>query len=462
MEKRVLVMLILFSMIILPSVSALTLNVQQETQDVAMIRGLDMPAIFDLNVTNMGPSDNLMFYNFFGSSMFPKGTVQIGGGETKDIQIGIYPRDDMTQTGRVTFDVYVKGQNGDQATYPLTVNVITLDQAFEVGAEEFKPDSNNVSVYIKNLANFNFDNINVAFKSPFFNFERTISLDPYEKKSFEITLNKEQFRDLMAGYYTLNAEITANNKNTNVQGVMEFSEKDIVTSSQDEYGFIINTKKITKVNEGNVISSSTTVLKKNILSRLFTTFSPEPDLVQREGLVVYYTWERQLKPGDQLQIVVTTNWLLPLLAVLLVIAIVILTKQFSKTSLSLKKKVSFVRAKGGEFALKVSIVVNARKFVEKVNIIDRLPPLVKLHEKFGGEMPRKVDEANKRIEWHFDKLQEGETRILSYIIYSKVGVLGKFALPTTTAIFEKDGEVHEAESNHAFFIAEQIKKEREE
>ena len=130
-----------------------------------------------------------------------------------------------------------------------------------------------------------------------------------------------------------------------------------------------------------------------------------------------------MKPGDQLQIAVTTNWILPLLAILLTVAIVILAKQFSKTNLSLKKKVSFVRAKGGEFALKVSVIVNARKFVERVNVIDRLPPLVKLHGKFGGEMPRKVDEGNRRIEWHFDKLQEGETRILSYIIYSKVGVL---------------------------------------
>ncbi len=72
-------------------------------------------------------------------------------------------------------------------------------------------------------------------------------------------------------------------------------------------------------------------------------------------------------------------------------------------------------------------------------------------------MPRKIDEKNRRIEWHFDKLQPGESRMISYIIYSKVGVLGKFALPTATAIYEKDGEVHEAVSNHAFFIAEQGK-----
>ena len=402
-----------------------------------------------------------MFYNYFGESMFPKGTVGIGGGETKDVEVGIYPRTDLKQQGRIKFDVFAKGSAGDQISFPLNVNVITLDQAFQVGSQEFKPDSNNVSVYIKNLANFNFDNIDVTFKSPFFNFEKTVTLDPYEKQSFEVNLNKDDFRDLMAGYYTLTADIVANDKKTTVEGTMKFTEKDIVTTSQDDYGFIVNTKKILKVNEGNVVSPSSTILKKNVVSRLFTTFSPEPDLVDRKGLVVYYTWERQLKPGDQLQITVTTNWILPLLAILLTVAIVILTKQFSKTNLSLKKKVSFVRAKGGEFALKVSVIINARKFVERVNVIDRLPPLVKLHEKFGGEMPRKVDEGNRRIEWHFDKLQEGETRIISYVIYSKVGVLGKFALPTTTAVYEKDGQVHEAESNHAFFIADQIKRREE-
>lgn len=446
---------------ILPLISAANLNIEQKTSDVAMIVGLDMPAIFDLQITNLGGGDNFMFYNFFGADTLPKGTVSIANGETKDVQVGVYPRTDLKQEGRVKFDIYIKGSAGDQLTFPLNVNVITLDQAFEVGAEEFKPDSNNVSVYIKNLANFNFDNMDVTFSSPFFNFEKTITLNPYEKQSFEITLNKDQFRDLMAGYYTLTADINANNKKTTVEGTMKFTEKDIVTTSQDDYGFIVNTQKILKVNEGNVISPSSTILKKNIVSRLFTTFSPAPDLVDRKGLVVYYTWERQLKPGDQLQITVTTNWILPLLAILLTVAIVILTKQFSKTNLSLKKKVSFVRAKGGEFALKVSVIINARKFVERVNVIDRLPPLVKLHEKFGGEMPRKVDESNRRIEWHFDKLQEGETRIISYVIYSKVGVLGKFALPTTTAVYEKDGQVHEAESNHAFFIADQIKKSEE-
>ena len=460
MEKRFFGLIITF-LLTLSLVSAISLTIEKQTDDVAMIYKLNQPAIFDLKITNNGAGDNFMFYNFFGSGMFPKGTVQINGMETKLVQVGIYPREDLKEEGWVQFDIFIKGENKDEMSYPLMVKIVRLKDSFEVGAEEFKPDSNNITIYVQNLLNFNFDSVDMKFKSPFFNFEKIISLKPHEKKSIEITLNKEDFRDLMAGFYTMDVEVNVGNQQADVQGTIKFSEKDIVTSTQNEYGVIINTKKITKSNEGNVVSPTVTVIKKNIISRLFTSFNPEPDLIERKGLVVYYTWEKELNPGDKFNLSVKTNWLLPLLIALLVVVIVILTKQFSKTNLSLKKRVRFVRAKGGEFALKVSVMVSARKFVERVNIIDRLPPIAKLHERFGGEMPKKVDAKNRRIEWYFDRLQAGESRVISYIIYSKVGVLGKFVLPTTTAIYEKDGEVHEAESNRAFFIAEQARKPAE-
>jgi hypothetical protein len=300
--------------------------------------------------------------------------------------------------------------------------------------------------------------VTVQFKSSFFNFEKKITIPPYEKEAFEITINKDDYKELMAGYYTLTVVVNAQNQKESYQGKMKFVEENIVASSQDDYGLIVNTKKILKVNEGNVLSDASVVLKKNIISRLFTSFTPEPDLVDRQGFVIYYTWNKELKPGEELSISVTTNWTLPLLAALLIIAIVIIAKQFTKKALSLKKSVQFVNAKGGEFALKVSVIISARKYVDKVRIVERLPPLVKLHERFGGEMPKKVDEKAGRLEWNFDRLEAGESRIISYIIYSKVGVLGKFALPTTAAVYEKDGEVHEAESNHAFFVADQLRR----
>ena len=87
--------------------------------------------------------------------------------------------------------------------------------------------------------------------------------------------------------------------------------------------------------------------------------------------------------------------------------------------------------------------------------------MTKVYERFGGDKPTRVDEKNKRIEWVFEKLEEKEVRILSYILYSKIGVVGKFALPSSTAIYEKNGKIKESESNKAYFVAEQ-KKEREE
>ena len=73
-----------------------------------------------------------------------------------------------------------------------------------------------------------------------------------------------------------------------------------------------------------------------------------------------------------------------------------------------------------------------------------------------------MDEKNRRIEWNFEKLEAGEIRVISYIIYSKVGVLGKFALPSASAIFEREGEIKEERSNRAFFLAEQRTKDEEE
>jgi hypothetical protein len=321
------------------------------------------------------------------------------------------------------------------------------------------PESNSIEIFIKNTEKFDFGNMDVNFSSPFFNIQKSFYLGSKETKNFTVQLNPDDFRALIAGFYTLTAKVSVEGEEASVEGVIKFVEKNIVTTTKKEFGFLISTQIIEKKNAGNTVERSETVIKKNIISRLFTSFNPEPDFVEREGGSVYYTWDQEIMPGETLEIIVKTNWIFPFLIILFVILIVILTKKYSETNLVLKKKVSFVKAKGGEFALKVSISINAKKYVERVNVIDRFPLLVEVYERFGGDQPSRIDKKNRRLEWNFEKLETGETRILSYIIYSKVGVLGKFALPTATAVYEKDGEIHESESNRAFFVAEQRTKD---
>jgi len=452
-------LVLLFTLVILlPSILAINIDVEKISQNEVLIADLGTPVTFDLKITNNGAPGNFEFYNLAGFSVSPQ-TFSLSAGETKEISLQLTPISGISQRGYYTVPVYIRAADTSEIRQDLTFKIIELKEAFEVGSGDVDPQTQEIEIYIKNLESVNFGEVSAKFSSAFFNIDKAFTINPRETERFSVQLSREDFKSLMAGFYTLSIDLTALGKETTVEGIIKFVEKDILTTTKKDYGFLINTQIITKTNEGNTIASSETVIKKNLISRLFTSFSPTPDIVERSGFSVYYTWSRDIQPGESLEIEVKTNWLFPLLLVLFIVAIVVLVRKYTGTSLVLRKRVSFVRAKGGEFALKVSIAAQAKKHIDRVNLVDRLPPLVSLHEKFLGEQPTRADEKNRRVEWNFESMQPGEIRIVSYIIYSKVGVFGKFELPTATAIFEKEGNIHEVESNKAFFISEQRKVE---
>ena len=75
----------------------------------------------------------------------------------------------------------------------------------------------------------------------------------------------------------------------------------------------------------------------------------------------------------------------------------------------------------------------------------------------GNIKPDKIDAESRRIHWHIGDLESGEERIFNYIVYSKVGIVGKFSLPKALAVFEKEGNIHEVDSNSVFFMNEQAR-----
>ena len=77
---------------------------------------------------------------------------------------------------------------------------------------------------------------------------------------------------------------------------------------------------------------------------------------------------------------------LPLIFIILIIAIVLFVKEYTKTDLRLRKKITFVKSKGGEFALKISLLIHAKKAIDNVLIIEKFPNLLKLYEKFGNSL----------------------------------------------------------------------------
>ena len=443
-------------LLVIPGVLAINIQVNQTTQNAVLVADLGKPVVFDLNITNNGGTDSFQLYNLAGFAMNPN-NVTIESGQTKEVQLGFTPIGSISVRGYYTVPYTIRASDKSEVKENVTFKVVDLKDAFEVGSSDVNVGQNTIDIFIKNDENFDFGDVAVKFSSAFFNMDQNLTIGPKETKVITVQLNKDDFKSLMAGFYTLTADITTGGKQATIEGVIKFVEKDIVTTTREDYGFLINTQIINKTNEGNAVSTSETVIKKNIISRLFTGFSPSPDSVERQGFTVYYTWTRDINPGESLQIDVKTNWLFPVILIVLIVLIIVFVRKFTGTSVIVRKRVNFVRAKGGEFALKVTIITKAKGHVERVNLVDRLPAMVKLHQGFGGEQPARVDEKNRRMEWNFEQMESGEIRVVSYIIYSKVGVVGRFELPTATAIFEHEGNIKEVQSNRAFFVTEQRK-----
>ncbi len=452
---------VLMFVLMISNVLALNISVEdQNAPDQHIITEFQNPVSYNLKVTNNGDSEKINFYTLLAFDIQPSEKIQINSKETKNINLTVTPLNEFKEQGAYTITYFINNQNNDQIQKKLVVFGSNLENSFSIGATKIDPETQSLNIFIKNKVNYNFTNINAEFNSPFFEFTKDFDLNAYEKKEFQVSLNKEQFNKLTAGFYTLKANLEINDSKASIEDVIEFKEKDIIETIQKDSGIIINKKIITRTNQGNTISKATITLEKNIISRLFTSFHPTPDVINRQGFIVYYTWNKNIMPSESLEIIVTTNWLIPLLIIALIILIVVLSKQYIGDNLILRKKVSFVKVKkGGEFGLKVTIFVKAKKHLENINITDKLPPLVDIYERFGAEQPSRIDNTKRKIEWDFESLEQGETRILSYIIYSKLGVVGRFALPATTAIYEKEGEIKESQSNRAYFVAEHKQEE---
>jgi hypothetical protein len=117
----------------------------------------------------------------------------------------------------------------------------------------------------------------------------------------------------------------------------------------------------------------------------------------------------------------------------------------------LSKRVYHVKTRGGEFALKVILHVKARTSVDNIEVYDHVPSAMKLFDKAG--MPHKIDGMG-RLSWKIDKLNGGEDRIFSYIIYSPIRIVGRLELSPATAHFTKGSKSKHVASNRTYFMSE--------
>lgn len=453
MKKIIIALFLLLSFTSM--ISALQLN--QTTIDVAVIPEFTQATKVPVVITGADPGEYVI-YTLTAVKVLPTDKFALHSGQN-NLVFDVYPTDKIYANGPSTYSFAVELRNVDtDSVYDATmaVRVVSIYDALEISSDVNSPDSEQISFYIRNKEGIDLKNVHVKFSSVFFDTEQTLDLKANSVTNVSINVPADKLKKIEAGSYLVKAAFQTNRGEKTLEGRIYLQEKTDIQTQSNVSGFLIITDKVSKLNNGNVNQDVVINIKRNIVSRLFTSFSVEPDSVERDGLRITYTWSKKLGPAENIVVSARTNYLIPILIIIAIILIVIGIRRLTQTKLIVEKSAVPVKTSSGQFALKIKLKVKSIGRVSNVSLIDRIPGIVQIYENAPSIIkPTKIDSNNKRIQWDIGDMDSGEERSFSYIVYSTVGVVGKFALPKALTVFEKDGQIHEVESNVVYFMAEQ-------
>lgn len=440
-------------LLFLTSASAVQITPQYDTN--VIIRDFDSSIRLTLDITNATPG----IYNLYtlaDLSIQPSQTFEITDNQFKK-EFTITPTSNLDIIGNYAFTYTLNHRDVEKYEQKMLIEIKNLEDTIEISSDSIDHSTDKVSFYIQNKESTTLENITATFSSILFDETKTFTLKPNQKLEINVRPYDDILKKTSAGVYIITATFQTKDGEKEIKGNLYLGEKKGITITEDKSGILISREIITKVNTGNVVESIEITIQRNIFSRLFTTFNMEPFSTQRDGMKIEYTWTKEkLSPAEAYVIKAETNYILPFLIIIFATLAVIGYYRYSQTKLEIKKSVSPVKTKNQEFALKVTLALKAKQNIENVTLIDKVPAIVKIYKKFGSVEPDKIDAASRRIHWHIGDLEAGEERIFNYVIYSKVGIVGKFSLPKALAVFEKENNIHEIDSNNVFFMNEQV------
>jgi len=441
--------------LLLPIVaSAPDLEVEKIDKGSVVISELDNPAVFDFKITNKNQTDDFEIFSLVGVAMTPQKFFELPKGETTTIEVTANPNEELRKIkGFLNFEYRIYGRKSGVFKDNLLIKIVPLSEAVEILPAIFNPNDSEIVITIRNKENTHIENLSITLKSVFFEKEDTISLSPYEERNISIKVDKEKIRKITAGQYVLTGEIQVQDSRERIESTINYLEEESVSVNETKQGIIVRKVIVTKTNLGNVPTTATIEIKKDVLSRLFTINSPIHSDVERRGLITTYIWQKEIAPGESVTVTSSTNYTFPFVIFILLVVTALSVKYYTSSPLTINKKVSHVKTKGGEFALKVNLYIKSKKHLTNIQIKDRLPAMTKLYEKFGTK-PSQIHSGTRTLSWHISSLNSGETRVISYIIYSKIRTFGRFELPPASASFVYNDKEYHTLSDRVFFVSD--------
>lgn len=438
----------------LPLVAATVDIDAPDTMPIVIVGSDNESATYDITFTNRGASDDFEIYSLVGVQLEPR-TIHLDSNVPTTITITATPVKRLLDNtrGAIKFEYEVFSTLQGLTKDELLMDITTLEDALFPHPILVEVNDSEATFSLQNVKNMHFSNLPLELSSALFEVEQKVAIAPFETTNVTFLLDSEATRKLVAGTYPLTIKVRYAGATGELESSVKYLEQGGIAVAESSRGTIMRTKTTEKINEGNVPVTVTISEKRDIFTRLLTNHNPSPETSSKRGFSVVYSWQKELAPSEKLTVTATTNYTIPLIILIVIIVIVIAVRFYLRTGLTLVKRVSFVRTRGGEFALKVMLHAKSHGHLQNVVITDRVPHAMKLYESYGIK-PHTIDEASRSLTWNLSHLNAGEERVFSYIIYSKIRVVGSFELPLAHARYTAKGKQESVFSNRTSFAAE--------
>jgi len=459
MKKSILFLAVVAFLLIVPLAVAET-TISKEAINNVIVKEIPLPAEYSIIITNDNSyADSFRIDSYLDLDIYPKYSTQIAAGETKTVAIKIYPGEsikrDVRYTGTHSFNIYVKGQRSPVVEDSIVIKIIPASEVLDIKyPESIKASDKSLEMQIKNNINSNLE-FNLSISSRLFEKETPISIEPYESETVAIDLNEDDLKREAGIYSVTFSLIFPNGRYDYEKSILLESFTDISTDTQEKQSTFGQFTEVTKKNNGNIPATVRIDINRSAFGKIFSSKSITPDFVKKVGDEVVFSWERELQPGESLTVRVNTDYLTPLLAIIVIIVLAFILNAVFKKKVFLEKKLVKARTRTGNFASKIILhVKNKGPAIKDVKIIERLPPFTELvPERFGTIAPSEIKKSS--IIWNIPEIAGGEEVIVSYIVYSKVSIIGKLTVPPAIVTYKaKDGTLKESFSNSLFILAE--------
>ena len=459
MKKLILVIAI--CLFLIPFANA-SIIVSEESEKNIVLPGEG--ASFFIDVNNLGVKDSYGI-TLTDSNWRLKGktSVDMESGQKQRVRIELFPVGTLKPSSySVNLRVYSK-TTGEAVDRALLVNLVAFEQLIDAQLE-YNPQGldprkeNLIRLNLKNKNNIPLDGLKISIDSSLFDDERNVRLLPLEARTEEL---KVVFKDFVEkGGYDVHVLITMNGKTLvdRTEKVNVGNYNDVTEDKVEENGLLVKKIKLIRQNNGNTASQEDFTVRLNSFEKTFTSMHPEPTESSKNNDVYYYIWKFSINPGDSYKIEVKTDYLTPLVVIVLLIIIGVVAYILLKKDVSIKKKVLTIKKGEGISEMKIILIVkNKGGGLKGLQVVDRLPRIVKRPTEYGIVKPVHVKTSelgDTLITWHLENLVKGEERVISYKIKSDVHVIGRLSIPVATVKYRaKSGNIVNVNSNKNIIIS---------